>query len=100
MGWEKSAALGSPRGLQNPISLGKAQISRTVANPRSPELWREMSHSEKNEPTRLIRSPKLKSEIAAKVGLIAHNSAQRIDDCGQAGGGRGTGIEPSPGPKN
>jgi hypothetical protein len=42
------------------------------------------------------RSPELKSEMAANIGLIANNLAQRTAGCGQAGGGRGTGIEPSP----
>jgi len=55
-----------------------------------------MSHSEKNEPTLPIRSPELKSEMAANIGPIADNLAQRISGCGQAGGGRGTGVEPSP----
>jgi len=36
-----------------------------------------MSHSEKNEPTLPIRSPELKSEMAANIGLIANNLAQR-----------------------
>ena len=54
-----------------------------------------MSHLEKNEPTRPIRGPKVKSEIAANTGLIGHNLAQRIDGCGQAGGERDTGVEPS-----
>jgi hypothetical protein len=45
-----------------------------------------MSHSEKNEPT----------EMAANTGLIANNLVQRIEGWGQAGGGRGTGLESSP----
>jgi len=51
-----------------------------------------MSHSEKNEPTLPIRSPELKSEMAANIGLIPNNLAQRKAGSGQAGGGRGTGI--------
>jgi hypothetical protein len=34
--------------------------------------------------------------MAANIGLIANNLVQRIEGCGQAGGGRGTGVEPSP----
>jgi hypothetical protein len=30
------------------------------------------------------------------MGLIANKVAQRIGYCGQSGGGRGTGFEPSP----
>jgi hypothetical protein len=55
-----------------------------------------MGHLEKNELTLPISSPQLKSESLLIMGLIANNVAQRLDDCGQAGGGRGTGIEPSP----
>jgi hypothetical protein len=55
-----------------------------------------MSHSEKNERTLPIRSPDLQSEMTAYIGLIAINPVQRTADCGQSGGGRGTGIEPSP----
>jgi hypothetical protein len=36
-----------------------------------------MSHSEKNEPTSPIRSPELKSEMVANIGLVANNLAQR-----------------------
>jgi hypothetical protein len=55
-----------------------------------------MGHLEKNELTLPISSPELKSEIAAKLGLISNKVTQRIDDRGQAGGGRATGFEPSP----
>ena len=55
-----------------------------------------MSHSEKNEPTLPIRSPDLQSEKTANIGLIAISPVQRTADFVQAGGGRGTGIEPSP----
>jgi hypothetical protein len=48
-----------------------------------------MSHSEKDEPTLPIRSPELKSEMAAIIGLIANNLAQRTSGFGQAGGARG-----------
>jgi hypothetical protein len=50
---------------------------------------------EKNEPTLPIRSPELKPEMAANIGLIANNLVQRIEGCGQAGGARNTGLEPS-----
>jgi hypothetical protein len=36
-------------------------------------------------------------EIAAITGVIAEKIAQRMRGLGQAGGARGTGIEPSPG---
>ena len=55
-----------------------------------------MSHSEKNEPTPSIGGPEFKSEMAANTGLIANNLVQRIEGWGQAGGGRGTGLESSP----
>jgi hypothetical protein len=45
-----------------------------------------MSHSEKNEPTQPIRGPGLKLEMAANIGPIADNLAQRISGDGQAGG--------------
>jgi hypothetical protein len=48
-----------------------------------------MSHLEKNEMTLPISSAELKSEIAANTGLNCHNLAQRMDDCGQAGGAKG-----------
>ena len=44
---------------------------------------REMSHSEKNEPT----------EMAANTGLIANNLVQRIEGWGQAGGAIGIRTE-------
>jgi hypothetical protein len=50
---------------------------------------REMSHSEKNEPTRPIGSPGSNQKSLLILGLIANNLAQRIDGCGQAGGGMG-----------
>jgi hypothetical protein len=55
-----------------------------------------MGHLEKNELTLPTSSPEIESGIAANIGLIANKVARRIDDYGQAGGGRGTGIEPSP----
>ena len=48
-----------------------------------------MGHSEKSERILPIRSPELKSEMAANTGLIANRRAQRIDGCGQAGGESG-----------
>jgi hypothetical protein len=48
-----------------------------------------MSHSEKNGPALPIRSPELKSEMAANIGLIANNLVQRTAGCGQAGGESG-----------
>jgi hypothetical protein len=45
------------------------RISRAVPNPQSPELWREMSHSEKKGRILPIRGPELKSEIAGNTGV-------------------------------
>ena len=54
---------------QNSQVSRNTRISRTVPNPQSPELWREMSHSEKKGRILPIRGPELKSEIAANTGV-------------------------------
>jgi len=54
---------------QNSQASRNTRILITVSNPWSPELWREMSHSEKNGRTLPIRSPELRSEIAANTWL-------------------------------
>jgi hypothetical protein len=54
-------------GISKPLET--LEFWRTVLNPRSPELRREMSQSEKNKPPQRIGSPELKSEIAANTGL-------------------------------
>jgi len=75
MAISKSDALAYPRGVTEPhcIRIEQAprntRISRTVPNSQSPELWREMIHSEKNGRTLPIRGPEFKSEIAASIGL-------------------------------
>jgi hypothetical protein len=75
MAISKSDALAYPRGVTEPhyITIEQAsrntRISRTVPNPQSPELWREMIHSEKNGRTLPIRGPEFKSEIPASIGL-------------------------------
>jgi hypothetical protein len=51
------------------LAVGGAARPRTVPNPRSPELQREMGHLEKNELTLPISRLELKSEIAANTGL-------------------------------
>jgi hypothetical protein len=66
----------------NPIRLGYISVSKhsnfkNRTKLASPELRRQMSHSEKNEPTSPIRSPELKSEMVANIGLVANNLAQR-----------------------
>jgi hypothetical protein len=55
-----------------------------------------MSHSEKKGGfCRLeVRSSNQKSLLI--LGFITNILAQRSDGCDEAGGGRGTGIEPSP----
>jgi len=52
-----------------------------------------MGDSEKNEAALPIRDPEFKLEITAATGPTKFG--QRIHGFGQAGGGRGTGIEPS-----
>lgn len=42
-----------------------------------------MNQPEKSEPNLPIRSPELKSEMAANTGLMVDRLAQRIDSCGQ-----------------
>lgn len=54
---------------QNSQVSRNTRISRTVPNPQSPELWREMSHSEKKGRILPIRGLELKSEIAANTGV-------------------------------
>lgn len=72
--FQKRMLLPAREDLQNPIlsefiSRSNIRISRTVPNPRSPELWRELSHSEKNGRPLPIRSPEPKSEIVANTAL-------------------------------
>jgi len=61
--------------LQNPHCPLNSQvspntrISRAVPNPQSPELWREMSHSEKKARILPLGGPELQSEIAANTGV-------------------------------
>jgi hypothetical protein len=73
-----------------------ARTSRTVPNPQSPELWREKAIRRRmGGPFRSeVRSSNQKSLLI--LGLITNILAQRIDGFGEAGGGRGTGIQPSP----
>ena len=80
----------------NPQAARNTQLSRTVANSRSAEIWRELSHSEKTGWVLPNGSRDLNQKLLLIVGSVANILAQRTGGRGEAGGGRGTGIEPSP----
>jgi hypothetical protein len=62
----------------------------------SPEVWRETGLSEKNRTILAVGGAEFKLEMAADTGLIAKVIARRKLRIGRCGGGRGTGVEPSP----
>jgi hypothetical protein len=74
MAVSKADALAGSRGFKEPHFI---RIHKPLEildfenrpNSRSPELWRELSNSENNGRALPIRSPELKSEIAANTGL-------------------------------
>ena len=78
-------------------SLETSEFSRAVPNRWSPELRRETDVSENNKPTLPISVRSSIEKSLLLLGLIANKFTRRIHGFGPAGGGRGTGVEPSPG---
>ena len=102
MAISKSDALACPRGVAEPLFIRIHKRLETLEFRESYRTRRVQSSGEKRAiwrkmggPCRVeVRNPNQKSLL--KLGLISNILARRIEGCGEAGGGRGTGVEPSP----
>src|ERR1700692_4009531 len=102
MAISKSDPLACPRGVAKPHFIRIHKRLETLEFREPYRIRRVQSSGEKRAIRRRmgglfqVRSPKLESEYLLVLGLITNILAQRIDDFSEAGGGRRTGIEPSP----